>query len=244
MPFIEERAGEVRHVQGDDFLEHFRWQQGEHVSMIGPTGLGKTTLAVRLIDLDKRKHVLFVATKPRDSVIPTLKKRGFAIVRSWPEHIDAEIANKIVLWPKFRKPTKAETKHQQQTIYRAMSSTFAAGGWTIVLDEVSYIVNQLRLRTAVELLWQQGRSQGVTVVAGTQRPANVPLFMYDQATHLFFWRENDRTNLDRIAGIGSADSLTVKTAVRELDAKQREILYVNTRTGGKAIVKFSGMGVD
>ena len=42
---MADRIEPVEEVGFDDFLHHFdrEWKQGEHVSMIGPTGRGKTT---------------------------------------------------------------------------------------------------------------------------------------------------------------------------------------------------------
>jgi hypothetical protein len=50
----------------------------------------------------------------------------------------------------------------------------------------------------LKFLLQQGRSAGISVVAMTQRPAFIPLAFYDQATHLFVWRDNDLRNRQRI----------------------------------------------
>ena len=75
----------------------------------------------------------------------------------------------------------------------------------------------------------QGRALDLSLVAGTQRPAWVPLEMYSQATHVFFWRTSDRRDLDRIGGLGAHDPQTIRAVVRNL--RKHEALYVNTRTG-------------
>ena len=53
--------------------------------------------------------------------------------------------------------------------------------------------------------------------------------MYDQATHIFFWRDNDELNLKRIGGIGWLNSKEIRTTVASLP--EHVCLYVNTRTG-------------
>ena len=143
-----------------------------------------------------------------------------------------------MLWPQFK--GEADYKRQQKVIYSALADMFAAGNWTIGLDEVSYLVNTLKLESTLRMLWEQGRSVGITVVAGTQRPAHVPLLMYDQASHLFLFRDNDEQNLKRMAGMGGADSKRVKQTVQGLD--RYEVLYVNTGTGG--MVKFTPDPLD
>ena len=53
--------------------------------------------------------------------------------------------------------------------------------------------------------------------------------MYDQATWLFFFRENDERNLRRIGGIGGLETKAIATTVANLE--MHEFLAVNTRTG-------------
>lgn len=220
----------VEEVPFDDFLDRFVWRQGEHLSLIGPTGRGKTTLARHLLPM--RDWVTVVATKPMDPLVESMRDDGYTIIREWPKHLDKELARRLVLWPRYT--TAEDAKTQQRVIHRALTEMFAARGWTIYLDELAYIANQLKLRSATEMLWQQGRSVGITVVAGTQRPAHVPLFMYDQATHLFLFQDRDEVNLKRMAGMGGADSKRVRHAVQNLPSRHH-VLYVNGGSGGMVV---------
>lgn len=215
-------------VPWDEFLgRRFKWRQGEHVSLIGPTNSGKTTLAIEI--LPRRRYVVVVGTKPRDATLSKLQGRGYEIIREWPEHVATDIRPKLILWPPFRRP--GDAKRQQREINRAIQEIFAQGSWTVVIDEAFYLSQTLRLRPILEMLWTQGRSIGISVVAGTQRPAHVPLHMYDQATHLFLWRDNDRRNLDRLSEIssGAIDRDSLRELVGSLP--KHSTLYVNTRTG-------------
>ena len=76
---------------------------------------------------------------------------------------------------------------------------------------------------------QQARSSDIAFVMGAQRPSRIPVEVYDQATHLFFWRDNDELNLKRIGGVGYLASQPIRLFVANLD--QFQVLYINTRKG-------------
>ena len=215
----------VERLDWSGFLAQFDWEQGEHISLIGPTGLGKTTLALELLPL--RNYVVVLGTKPRDEKLSALTGKGYVLMKDWPEHNDHELRNRILLWPRMEKTT--DVKGQQKVVGRALADIFRQGRWAVYVDELRYVSETLKLRGLLELIWQQGRSLGVSLIGGTQRPVHVPLMMFDQATHLFFWRDNDDANLKRIGGIGSLDAATVRASVASLP--KHHTLYVNTRTG-------------
>lgn len=193
------------------------------MTAVGPTGAGKTTLVMDLLPL--RRHVMFFATKRRDPLIDSLTNRGFRKTRTPHAYME-----KAVIHPLFPSdPSRLQDEHR--TVFRnAIVEAYRSGGWAIIADEVRYLTEFLRLQREMELLWLQGRSLGVTVVAATQRPRSIPLTAYDQATHLFFWRDNDRENLKRIGEIGgSVNSRDVQSHVANLE--RHTMLYVNSRTG-------------
>lgn len=225
------RASAVPAVSWPELRARFDWRQGEHVTLIGPTGTGKTTLAIEL--LDRRDYVVVAATKPRDRTFAKLTKPprrgglGFKLDRAWAPN--PELHPKVVLWPPIR---RREDAQRQRSVFGSMlDGVFRTGGWTVVLDELRYITDPryLGLASHVELLWQQGRAMGVSIVAATQRPRHVPLVAYDQVTHLFIWRENDAANLRRLGELSGVDTQLVQREVPLLDG--HDFLYVNTRTG-------------
>jgi hypothetical protein len=168
---------------------------------------------------------MFFATKRRDPLIDALGHKGFKKTQTpqvWME--------RAVVHPPFpRDPDLLQSEHRR--VFRnAIVEAYRSGGWAVIADEVRYLTEFLQLRKEMELLWLQGRSLGVTVVAATQRPRSIPLTAYDQATHLFFWRDNDRENLKRIADMGgSVNPRDIQNAVANLD--RHTMLYVNSRTG-------------
>lgn len=218
----------------DEFLDGFDWRQGEHVTLIGPTGAGKTTLAQQI--LPRRDYVLTLATKPRDTSLDRFGKQyGYRTVRKYSDvRIPRRLPGgrimgdqKVILWPKVKDPS--DFAEQESEFHSALANAYATGGWAINADELYYLVRlSPRIKADLETLWTQGRSLGISLIGGTQRPAFIPLFAYDQATHLFFWSDSDRRNLDRISGLGGMNETIIRDAVARLP--RRMVLYVNTRT--------------
>lgn len=222
----ESPVREVPRVEWNEFVGNvFRWQQGEHVGLIGPTGSGKTTLLLSL--LDYRSYVVVVGTKPRDRVLAQLKRRGYVRLKSWDSKLSPRTTPRRLLWPDA---TDLESEPRQRAeIMRGLADIYRQGYWCVVVDELWYLIHHLKMERQVRTFLQQARALDISLVVATQRPAFVPLEVYDQSTHLFFWRDNDERNLSRISGISWLSANLVRGTVARLD--KYEVLYVNTRDG-------------
>jgi hypothetical protein len=219
-------TGPVERLPWAEFLTRFRWEQGEHVSMIGPTGSGKTTLALGI--LDRRQYVCALGTKPEDKTLDKLVHAdGWQKIRAWDDKrpIISGQAQRVVLWPRFREV--GDEANQRYQLDRAMRAMFREGRWCLFADELYYLADKLKMRSLLETYWTQGRSVGLSLVGGTQRPAGIPLHAYSSATHLFFWRDNDEVNLKRMGGLGALNSKAIRGLVASLP--RHDTLYVNTR---------------
>lgn len=203
------------------------WQRGEHVALVGPTGQGKTTLLTNLLPL--RQFVTVFATKPDDESMNRLIRTGYVKLPAW-RSIDPIDTPRRVIWPDA---TRIDSLPQQQRIFRdAFHKIYRERNWTVALDELWYVINVLKLDMEVRMYLLQGRALGLSLVAATQRPKFVPLEVYDQSTHLFFWRDNDENNLRRLSEINANNSQLLRFIIPNLERYQ--VLYVNTRTGDMA----------
>ena len=216
------RLTQAEHLPLRDFLHwfHHSWEQGEHVTLIGPTGVGKSTLTHRL--LTRRAYTTVFATKDKDDTTQKLVRAGYKLQREW----DGSYHDHIVLWPRGK--NEAETLERQHVQFNhAIDEMYRQGGWCMNFDEVSYMTDFLGMQRKMRWLLQGGRSSGVSIVAATQRPAFIPLAFYDQPTWLIFWNDNDHTNLKRIQGLGGVDGSVIRNEVMSL--AHREILCVHNR---------------
>lgn len=227
-------AIEAPRIPWDKFISStFQPVPGEHVAIIGPTGQGKTLLQQNV--LPKYPFVAAFATKPQDMTMDRMiHDDSYIKLAAW-YRLNPVDHPRRVIWPNARKLDSRQLQHR--VFSDAFERIFAEGGrpkekpvgWAIAIDELWYISYLLKLSEEVKLILLQGRSLGISLVAATQRPKGVPLEVYDQSTHLFFFRDNDRENLDRLGGIQARDSVLVRSAVANLE--EHQVLYLNTRTG-------------
>lgn len=151
------------------------WKQGEHVSIVGDTGTGKTTLLTTL--LDRREHVVVFRTKLDQRLEPKFG-RAYKPITKASEMADNR-HDKFVLTPAY--------DAQAREGFAMLERGWKDGGWCIVLDETWY-AERIGLQSAIERNLTQGRSQGVTMVMGMQRPVQVSRFNLSQSTHIFSFR--------------------------------------------------------
>lgn len=222
-------------IPWDDFRSYvFDWRQSQHVGLIGPTESGKSTLSYAI--LPERKYVTFFATKPADPVLEQYAAKG-GYVRSadWPPKTGrlfkrAATPDQVprrLLWPDASRITSVP--HQQEVFGRAFSDIYTQGGWCTVWDEFWMMCRILGMEDEARIMLQQARSNDISFVMGAQRPSRIPLELFDQTTHLFFWRDNDEVNLKRIGGVGWLSSGPIRAFTANLDPYQ--VLYIHTRKG-------------
>lgn len=227
-----------RRLPWNDFIHEWRWRQGEHVTLIGPTGCGKTTFAESLIPI--RRWVVVLACKPRDPVLERWYREGDFRIARVADDLDRprRRGDHVILWPRGRSPEETEAR-QMTEFSEALRTIYEVGGWSVYLDELSYITGYLGLDRELRRLWYQGRSLGISVIAAAQAPVHVPRSSLDQVSHLVLWRSPDRQRVRRLIEVaGVADPGEVEAGLRGL--RGHEALVVNGRTGELVVTEAPG----
>lgn len=217
-----------------------RFQQGDHVAILGPTGAGKTHIALDVADL--RTYVLVVACKPKDPLIDETLARGYWLAPGQLEipHVDGRpMHNRVVYWPRLGEAAArklppgqllaAEKALQKRAVAGAIGYVRRHGSWCLVLDEGTWVCRDLSLQRDVDSALNQFRTLDASVIILGQRPSWMGQYVLSQPTHLFLFQTSHSDDLKSLGDITGADSKLVQHLVRNLDADRHEALYVNTR---------------
>jgi len=232
-----------------------QWEPGEHVSYIGTTGSGKTTAIVSLLEMTPQ-HAVLIVTKNRDKLVTRLpSERGWQLAREpedvfrlmgkltprdreWWEGQRERPPQRIVYWPKLPAGTSLEERGEllRWRVSAILDRAYERGDVTVAIDETTFASEELGLRRSLNQFWNEGRSSGISILAGMQRPALVPKVSRSQATYLGIFRTpepDDQRALAEMAGF--ADRATLR---KEIDSLPRfHHLLVNTRTGDMYVTR-------
>jgi hypothetical protein len=165
----------------------------------------------RLVDL--RKYVVFVKTKADDITFGDLikDKKGRLHRQLY--------ADRILIDPPFER--------QFLVIRKALKDIWEHGGWSVFLDELYYI-DRLGLRAYTDMLLTQGRSKGISVITGMQRPVWVTRFAISEVSHVICFRLEGR-DLKTIADVTS-DQFAMQVSRLNRDAHNFAHFHVPTAT--------------
>ena len=144
-------TGPIRRVEWEEFRSQMNWSQGEHVSIIGATGSGKSYLALALMHLE-RDYCVALGPKPRDSTLDEMiKRRGWVRTPTWHDkpQIDVEYGKRpppqrVIVWPEYRRIEDAD--NHPKVFGETLGEIFAEGRWAVFIDEAAYFTDELGLK--------------------------------------------------------------------------------------------------
>lgn len=214
-------------VPWQQFMREFRWQRGEHLTTIGPTGSGKTVLNRQLLRL--RDPVVVLGVKQRDpELYGPFQREGYELRRTFDANwaFEDDEPNLVLYVPQTTKPNAAERRRELASRFRqALNEIYRNGYWCVYCDDVGYMADQLRLSAELEELWTLGRSEEVTLVASSQEPVNIPLQAYQNATHLFLFHNPDLYRVKRLSELAGVNREVAQETIMHLPP--HEFLYIN-----------------
>lgn len=240
---VDTGQGGAPFVQWSSLYSYLKtnFEQGDHVAILGPTGSGKTHIALEVAEL--RSYVIVVACKPKDPLVEDALQKGYWLVptdRLEIPYVDGRPYHKhVIYWPRLSESARrkipdqhvieAETMHQKPRVRGALGYVRNNGHWAIILDEGTYVCRDLNLQRDVDKSLFQNRTLKSSILILGQRPSWMGRYALSQPTHLFLFNTNDREDRKALGEISGVDTSLVRDLVGSLDFPRHEFLYIDTR---------------
>lgn len=192
---------EVVALEWEQFLAWFKrkWEPGQHMSFLGPTGVGKTTALVGILPL--RKYVIAIDAKGGDETLEVLLGKGF-VESKWPPtkkvYKDIEEGRPARLLIGRDVKTTADLPLLRLQVAKCLTDTWDQTGWTVYADELQIVTDRrlMNLGAHVERFLIAARGRKISFVGSFQQPVWVPPAMAKMSRWFatFYTRDTDTQN--------------------------------------------------
>jgi hypothetical protein len=207
-----------------EFLEEFStlWKPGQHVSLIAPTGAGKTTFAHGIVS--RRRYVVALDVKGNDS---TLDSFGFLRLTNWPgsramakavlDNDNNGRPSRFVLGNPNR--TEEDAKKLVRSLEHFLDDAWEMGGWTIYADELMILTDRrmMNLSRRVDRMLVAARDRGISFVSSFQAPTWVTPMAAKQSAWVAISYTRDVDVVNRLAEILGRPKHEIRGAVKGLE---------------------------
>ena len=199
----------VEEVPWPELAELFRRQHrlGQHVSCVGPTGSGKSTAVIGLLEERGRRQatdgrpvrITVLADKGHDATLAALRWPVLRSVKEWPPGYGQE---QVIVQPPEGTPSRASSR-QRETFRFVLDEAYVSRNQIVYIDEAAYFSEPwpqgLGFASVLQRFWTASRSRGVSIFAATQRPRRVPLPMWTEPYWVLIFRPEDEEDVKRVA---------------------------------------------
>jgi energy-coupling factor transporter ATP-binding protein EcfA2 len=223
----------LRHYGREEFVKQV-WSHspGEHVTIIGRTGSGKSTLGYQLLGAahSRRHPAAVILSKPKDlTTNKAARKYGLKFTSRWPAPRSFFQTNppfSHVLRPRFTYDDDKDRFEHTEVFKGLLKDTYQRGHRTVYAPDLyGLLERQPDLESHFVTAWLNWRSNDADLWVDSQKATHIPLLAFNQPTHMFLFRETDKKGRERFDQFGGFDSKLVERANMAL--RPHEALYIN-----------------
>lgn len=230
MPPSQDAPAQIDVLSRREFLQLFgqEYASGQHVTFLGPTQRGKTTLSHQMLAqvISPERRAVLIALKPpsRDPVMGSAAKNlNLRIIEDYPPdwNFRDRKRNGYVVRPEHDMHNPKATNANLQRVSRnVLTHGYASKNeLIIVVDETHIVQNTLRLKDELEAPLMRG----APVVAEwnlIQRGYYITYHAYGAPEWVLIYYDPDQTNQRRYGEIGGVDPKYVSQVVSQLRTKR------------------------
>jgi DNA helicase HerA-like ATPase len=236
---------------------------GQHVSVVGPTGTGKTYTLTYFAE-SFPGHAILIVTKGADELVERLtRERGWLYARDPEDIFTPDGRPGRLLRRSWGERWEGRARPPQRIVYmpqvdvvslRARADLLQAAVETVIdrayeycrrakanhlfvgIDETMFAAMELNMTRPFTMIWNEGRSLGLSFGSAMQRPAWIPKSAKSAPTFIVIFdtvEPDDSAELAKIAGFDNPRDFR-----RELDAlPEYHHLLVVTRGRGRRVFR-------
>lgn len=191
---------------GPEFIETYGHSedgklQAEHLEVTGQSGSGKSyAIATILQQRAQRWDTAEVAvlTKQADDSLPKL---GWPVID---DRKDLRDYKQVMFWPETDLQGQEREKFHEKKVYDLLAGLWPGrrqqNPMVLYLDEVRYLEGlSNRLKAQVRQYWREGRSHGISLIAGAQRPIGMVRDQHSESRWKIVFAPADAGDMQRFA---------------------------------------------
>lgn len=223
-------------VIGEDFIDAWGHDEkgklrAEHWEVEGQSGSGKSYLIATVMQQRAQRWdttTIGIVTKSTDDSLPLL---GWPIVGDTKE---LQQFRQCLFWPKTKAQGQEREVFHEQAIYALLTWLWPDPGETadlvVYMDEIRYLESlSPRLKKLIRMYWREGRSHGISIIAGAQRPLEMVRDMHSEARWKSVFKPADEADMERFAQL-LGPHRDWEPVLHSLDQELHQFVLKNTFT--------------
>lgn len=205
--------------------------RAEHWEVEGQSGSGKSYLIATALQQRAARWdtgEIGIVTKQTDDSLPLL---GWPVVTDFKQIREYR---QCLFWPQTRAQGEEREKYHEQQIYDLLSRLWPDPGQqanvVVYMDEIRYLESlSRRMKKMVRMWWREGRSHGLSIIAGAQRPLEMVRDMHSEARWRAVFCPADEADMERFAELLGPHQ-DWEPVLRDLDQQKHEFVLKNSFT--------------